>query len=382
MASWPRRPKAFFFDSSLWSLVHFRGAVIQAMVNAGWEVVILCPKESTDPSHRIAECRLIELDVQRTTTSIRLFLRTMKIFHNHVRKEQPDVVFAYTLKPILISGLVNLVARFQAVMVFAGLGQLLNQSGVKSLMAKAVTRLALLTARKVILSNRDDLAYFAPPFFFSHASFTVLPYGEGLDTKHYAPTLPLGENLRRISFLMVGRLLKEKGVLEFIESAGRIKQEFPEAAFVLCGYLDLDHPNAIPKEVIDQACQDGLIDFIGVVADTRPYLNQSKCFVMPSYYNEGMNRSIMDALAMGVPVVTTDNRGCRDLIQDGKTGFIIQPRNVADLCDKMRRLLTMDDPAWAAMSREATGFASEHLDDSRVVAIYREVVREIRPSTW
>jgi len=382
MASAARRPKAFFFDSSLWSLVHFRGAVIQAMVDAGWEVIILCPKESIESSPRIADCRLVELDVERTTTSIRFFLRTMMVFHSHVRRERPDVVFAYTLKPILVSGLVNLVSRFHAVMVFAGLGQLLNQSGIKSILAKAVTRLALLTARKVILSNRDDLAYFAPPFFFSHASFTVLPYGEGLDTRHYVPPLPPGDNPRRISFLMIGRLLKEKGVLEFIESARRIKKDFPEATFVLCGYLDRNHPNAIEKEVIDKACQDGALDFIGTVADTRPYLNQSRCFVMPSFYNEGMNRSIMDALAMGVPVITTNNRGCRDLVQDGRTGFIVRPRDVAELCDKMRRVLTMDEPDWAAMSCEATGFAKEHLDDSRVVAIYREVVRSLMPAAW
>lgn len=381
MASWPHRPKAFFFDSSLWSLVHFRGAVIRAMVNAGWEVIILGPKEPLEPTHRIDGCRLIELDVERTTTSIRLFLKTMKIFHAHVRKEQPDLVFAYTLKPVLVSGFVNLVSRFQAIMVFAGLGQLLNQSGVKSLLTKAVIRLALLRARKVILSNQDDLAYFAPPFFFNRASFTVLPYGEGLDTRHYAPPLPLAVNPRRISFLMIGRLLREKGVMEFIESARRIKHEFPETNFVLCGYRDLNHPNAVAKEVIDQASQDGLIDFIGSVADTRPYLNQSKCFVMPSYYHEGMNRSIMDALAMGVPVITTDNRGCRDLVQDDRTGFIVRPRNVPDLCDKMRRLLAMDEQSWVAMSSEATRFAKEHLDNSHVVAIYHGLVSEICPST-
>jgi glycosyltransferase involved in cell wall biosynthesis len=351
------------------------------MVDAGWEVVILCPKESNESSRQITGCRLVELDVERTTTSILLFLKTMKVFHDLVLRERPDVVFAYTLKPILISGLVNLVTRFHAVMVFAGLGQLLNLSGVKSLLAKAVTRLALLTARKIILSNRDDLAYFAPPFFYSHSSFTVLPYGEGLDTRHYATALGLGENSRKISFLMIGRLLKEKGVLEFIESARKIKKEFPEATFVLCGYLDLNHPNAIAQDVIEQACQDGLLDFLGTVADTRPYLDQSRCFVMPSFYNEGMNRSIMDALAMGVPVITTDNRGCRDLVQDGRTGFIVQPRNINELCDRMLQILNMDEVAWVTMSREATKFAREHLDDSRVAAIYLEVVRDLMQST-
>lgn len=352
------------------------------MIDAGWEVVILCPKESIDSSLWVSGCRHIELDVERTTTSIRALLGTMKTFFWHVKREHPDVVFSYTLKPILVSGTVNLITKYQAIMIFAGLGQLLNQSGIKSFLAKSATRLALLKTHKVILSNKDDLAYFSPPFFFRKKFFNILPYGEGLDTKHFAPGLPQGESYRRISFLMIGRLLKEKGVLEFIESARRIKKIHPNATFVLCGYLDKSHPNAIAKEVIDHACKEGLIDFIGTVTDTRIYLNQTKCFVMPSYYNEGMNRSIMDALAMGVPVITTDNRGCRDLVQDGITGFIIKPRNVTELCDRMHQVLTMDEQDWMTISAEATKFAKDHLDDSHVVTTYRDVVREIIPTPW
>jgi glycosyltransferase involved in cell wall biosynthesis len=377
-----RRPKAFFFDNSLWSLFHFRRAVIQSMLDAGWEIIILCPIESIEPIHRISGCRYVELDVERTTTSIWQVLKTTMLFHEHVRRERPDIVFAYTLKPILISGIANLFTKFHTVMVFAGLGQLLNLSGLKAMLAKAATRLALLTARKVILSNRDDLSYFSLPYFFSHSSFIVLPYGEGVDTTRYSPAQNHEVSPRSISFLMIGRLLEEKGVLQFIESARTIKLEFPDARFVLCGYLDTNHPNAIPKTVIDQACQDGLIEFIGTVQDTRLYLDQSRCFVMPSFYNEGMNRSIMDALAMGVPVITTNNRGCRELVQDGRTGFIVQPRSVSELCDKMRSVLVMDEPVWAAMSHEARLFAKEHLDDSCVATIYRKVVREILPSDW
>jgi glycosyltransferase involved in cell wall biosynthesis len=377
-----KRAKAFFFDSSLWALHHFRGAVIRSLIDAGWEIIILCPREEIDPMLKIPGCRYLELDVGRTTTSILSLISTIISFYSHVQRERPDFVFSYTIKPIWISGIVSWISNYHAIMIFAGLGQLLNQSKFKSMLVKTLTGLSLAFAKKIILSNKDDFQYFLRSFFFKKSSFVVLPYGEGLDTNYFSPEVfPIG-HVRKITFLMIGRLLIEKGVLQFIESARRIKKDYPDSSFILCGYLDFDHPKAISKEVIEDACADGLIDFVGTVPDTRSHLNDSKCFIMPSFYNEGMNRSIMDALSMGVPVITTDNRGCRDLVQDEKTGFIVQPKSIDDLCYRMRSMLLMSESDWSVMSVQARNFAINNLDVAAVVNVYRGVVNEISPSSW
>jgi glycosyltransferase involved in cell wall biosynthesis len=209
---------------------------------------------------------------------------------------------------------------------------------------------------------------------------TELLPGSGVDFKHFAPR-SRSAGTRGFTFLFIGRLLKEKGVPEFVEAARSIRVGNPTARFQILGFAGVSNPSAIELPELKRWVDEGVIEYLGEAVDVRPYIGDSDCVVLPSYYREGVPRSLLEAASMEKPVITTDMPGCRDAVLDGKSGFLIQPRDVSDLVAKMTTLMDLPEQEREAMGKYGRMHVQTNFDEQIVISRYLEVLADIIPPT-
>jgi glycosyltransferase involved in cell wall biosynthesis len=361
--------KILVFSSLAYSLVNFRGALLNSMREGGHDVLAVAPDEDSFVSDWLAEhkIRFTTVSMNRTGMKPLQDLQTLLGYVRLIAKEKPDLILAYTQKPIIYGGIAARLAGnvpFYALM--SGLGYLFSPDGAKPGLVRTIFlrlyREGVRRARKIFVFNRDDQADMLEAGIVDARQTVIQVPGSGVDTSRFAHQ-PLPEGAPH--YLMVGRLMRDKGVYEFLEAARRVGQEFPEARFSILGRAETFNPTGISEGDIAGLQKEYSVNFLAETTDVRPYLAQSSVFVLPSYYREGLPRTILEAMATGRAVITTDMPGCRDPIEDGKSGIIVPPRNVDALADAMRSFLTNTTQA-SEMGNRARAIAEQVYDVAKV----------------
>lgn len=355
----------------MWSLFHFRGPLIASFINEGYDVVVITPNDKIDGNKIYKQVRHLKLPLVRTSKGYLNLLYTLIKISQYIRIEKPNIVYAYTLKPILICGIIRYFYKFKFVSIFAGLGELLLVKNFKKKIYKILVYFSLQKCSTIFLSNMHDQEYFRASKKIMR-KIKYFPDGEGIDLNHHhRQSNGFGYADRDIDFLVVCRLIESKGILDYIEAARIVKSAYPSTNFVVCGFFDREHPKSVSENVIHDAVAEGIIDFVGTLPETKSLLDRTKYYVMPSYYNEGMNRSIMDALVSGVPVITTDNRGCAELVKEGLTGFVVPTQQPALLAAQFVHCLKCSEASWNKLSTTAKRDAELRFDINKVIEIYK-----------
>ena len=361
------------------SLVNFRGPLLQAMVAAGHEVLAAAPAETAGLPARLAAMgvRFVPVpSLQRAGTNPLAEWRTRRELTAMLRQERPDTVLAYTIKPI-VHGLPAAAAagvphRFALV---TGLGTAFHTSGWRGTLLRTVAsrlyRQALQVAEAAFFQNEEGRDVFRRHGILNPATRTILVAGSGVDTAHYtaAPA-----DFSRPVFLMLARLLRDKGVAEFVAAARICRATIPAARFLLVGPRD-PNPAAVPTHLLQEWQAEGIVEFGDAVTDVRPLLAACTVYVLPSYH-EGMPRSVIEAMATGRPVITTDTIGCRetvlaagpadtDRVRWGENGVLVPVRDAQALAAAMRRLAT-DSNALRAMGQKARIIAEQQFDVRKI----------------
>ena len=361
--------KILILSSFAFSLINFRGRLIEAMVREGHEVVACAPDDDPAVERRLAALgaayRLTPM--ARTGSNPFADMALMLRYARTILRERPDVVLAYTQKPIIYGGMAARLfrgIRFYALM--SGLGYVFSPAAQDRHMLRALVsrlyRIGVARAKAIFVFNRDDRAELIAQGIVGPSAPVVEVPGSGVDLGHFkAAPFPEGSP----SFLMISRLMRDKGVFEYAEAAGRLKARYPEARFRLLGRLDRDNPTGLSEAELDRWVGEGIIDYMPETRDVRPHLAASTVFVLPSYYREGLPRTLLEALATGRPLVTTDLPGCREPVIDRVNGFLVEPRNVGALQQAMERFLL--DPSLApAMGERSRALAEERFDVNKV----------------
>jgi glycosyltransferase involved in cell wall biosynthesis len=203
----------------------------------------------------------------------------------------------------------------------------------------------------------------------------LLP-GSGIDLEYYRAE-PLDAERRPFTFLLAARLLWSKGVGDYVDAARQLLREEPRCRFLLLGFVDSDHPDAVPRRRIEEWARDGIVEFHESLDDVRPYLREAHCVVLPSVYREGTPRSLLEAAATARPVITTDRPGCRTVVEHGRTGFLCRPGDRRDLLGRMQAMRDMPAAALAAFGGEARRKMEREFDESIVLARYIDAVERI-----
>ena len=370
--------KILILSSFAFSLINFRGRLIAAMVDAGHEVVACAPDHDEAVERDLAAmgARFRRTPLERTGSNPFSDLATLAGYARLYRRERPDVVLAYTQKPIIYGGLA---ARFFPKVGFyalmTGLGYVFSQAANDRRLLRALVsrlyRLALAGAQATFVFNGDDRREMIEHGILTGSDPVIQVPGSGVDLTHFA-SQPIPEGPAR--FLMIARLMRDKGVIEYAEAASRLKRRYPEARFVLLGRPDTENPTGITEADLDEWISSQSIEYYPETRDVRPFLAASSIFVLPSYYREGLPRTLLEAMATGRALITTDLPGCREPVVEGQNGLLVPPRDVEALCGAMEQFLA--DPSLAP----AMGSASRHFAEKRydVIKVNRQLLRAMR----
>ena len=372
--------------NSAWNLLNFRAGLIRALLADGHTVVLIAPADEHVPALQAFGARFVHLPMRAHGTNPLFDLLLLWRFVRELRRERPDVLMAYTVKPNVYGSLAAHVLGIPVVNNIAGLGSAFIKGGWITLVLTTLYRFALTRSKRVFFQNPDDYRQFVEMGLVQAAQCAVLP-GSGVDLQRFQP-VPLpslncaykadgkSTNERRFIFLLVARLLKDKGVQEFAEAACLLKSSYPWAEFALLGFKDSQNPNAVSEEQLALWNEKGCVTYWGSSADVREHLALADCVVLPSY-REGTPRTLLEAAAMGRPLVATDVPGCREVVMHGINGLLCRPRDSQDLADQMQAILQMPAEQLAQMGQASRQFVEERFDEQRVIDAYLQVVDEI-----
>jgi glycosyltransferase involved in cell wall biosynthesis len=342
------------------------------MIENGHEVLLCAPDHDPEIEARLKAMGATYLQMPMARAGMNPFIDivTLAWLVRCFWRERPQAVLAYTQKPIIYGGIASRLFRnidFYAMV--SGLGHVFSDGGSRLLtcvraIVSVLYRLAIGKSKAVFVFNSDDRGEMLRHHIIKPESRVIQVPGSGVDLSHYAQApLPDGPAV----FLMIARLLRNKGLIEYVESAKIVKARFPEARFLLLGPLD-ENPAAISRGDIAQWHEDGIIEYLGETRDVRPYLAGASIFVLPSWYREGLPRTILEAMSVGRGVITTDMPGCREPIVQGINGFVVEPRSVRALADAMLTVCAQPELP-LRLSRAARRTAEERYSVERVNAM-------------
>lgn len=371
------KPKVIIALNTTWNLVNFRSGLIRALVSSGYEVVAVAPPDEYVPRLLDFGCRYVSLPMDNKGTHPGRDLLLLWQFWYLLRQERPVAFLGYTVKPNIYGSLASSLLGIPAVNNITGLGAVFGKQGWLNRLVRGLYRLALSRSTKVFFQNEDDLQMFVAGGLVRPEVSDRLP-GSGVDLSRFTltQTVSRGRN-GHVRFLLIARMLWDKGVGEYINAARMINRCHANVECCLLGFLDVQNPAAISRAQMDEWVAEGVVNYLGVSDDIRTHLAEADCVVLPSYYREGVPRTLLEAAAMGRPIITTNAVGCREVVDDGVNGFLCQPRDVGDLTEKMERMIALSPEARAEMGRRGREKVERDFDEQIVINRYLEVIKQI-----
>jgi glycosyltransferase involved in cell wall biosynthesis len=367
------------FVSSIQRNLHFRLGLMAALLKHKHEVAAAASFDGGESLLREWGVRCHPLTrIQRGGLNPLEELRCVWELCRLYRLERPDLILHYTIKPNIYGSLAAALAGIESISTISGAGYAFMQAGLLNLLAGKLYKIALRFPARVFFQNRDDRDFFIARGLVQPDKTLTVP-GSGVNLDHFAPQPGSacgnsGEG--KTVFLFVGRLLWDKGLGDFAEAAGSVRQSFPHAEFRVLGRVDQGNPAAVPQEMLDRWEKEDKIRYLGFVQDVRPVLCDSDVVVLPSY-REGLPRSLLEAMAMGKPIITTDAVGCREVIEDGKNGFMVPVKNLPALAAAMAQMLTIGEDRRRDMGRYGRRKAAREFDEDFVVQAYLQEIYKI-----
>ena len=326
------------------SLINFRFHLLKRLADRGYEVIACAPDASNEVILTLNEIgvKYQNIPICRTNTNPFIDIKNLWYLKNIFSEIKPDYILSYTMKPVIYG---SIAARLSGVKniysMITGLGYVYTTKDIKArliyLLMKPLLKISLSYNKAIFLQNPDDINELYNNRILRNYSKAILINGSGVDLEFYNKE-PLPSN---VSFLLIARLIKDKGIYEYVEAAKIVKMRYPDINFSIVGYID-SNPASISQDDLDNWIQDGMITFLGQLDDVRPALKKCSVYVLPSY-REGTPRTVLEAMAVGRPIITTDAPGCRETVINGKNGYLIPIKDSIALANKMMHLINNPD---------------------------------------
>ena len=363
--------------NSCWNIVNFRSGLIDSLENAGYRVAALAPEDAHAPKLLQRGIALETLRIDSKGQSPRRDLLLLWQYRRALRRIRPAAMLSFTMKPNVYGSLAAASLGIPVINNVSGLGTAFIAGGAIERIVTALMRQAMRRSSTVFFQNSDDLSLFVERRIVSPVQAQLIN-GSGIDLDRFAPVVrtPEADSTPEAIgpiFLQVGRLLRDKGVREFVEAARIVRATLPAARFRLLGPLGAANRTAVPDDEVDAWVASGLIDYRGEKDDVRADLAAADCVVLASY-REGLPRSLIEAAAMGRPAIATDVPGCRAAVDDGVTGYLCAPRSGTALAEAMLRFAALDQEARNRMGVAARAKAVREFDQKLVAAAYLDAL--------
>ena len=354
-----------------WNLYNFRLSLMNAMRDEGYEVIAIAPYDQY--SQKIIDAGFEFHDIKMNAQGINPLedFKTTYAFYKLFKKISPDVLCQYTIKPNIYGSFVASFLKIKMINNIAGLGTLFIQDGPVTKIAKILYKVSQYKADRVFFQNRDDFNFFTDKGIVSAQKCDVLP-GSGVDTNRFKPMYKAESS--KVRFLLIARMIWEKGIGEYVQAAREIKKIYPNVEFCLLGFLDVENPGAITRKEMEEWVEEGVINYLGISDKVDEVIQSADCVVLPSYYREGTPKTLLESGSSAKPIITTDSVGCRDVVDHGINGFICEPRSWEDLKLKIEMFLALSYEERLEMGSNSRIKIKKEFDEKIVIDKYLDVL--------
>lgn len=357
-----------------WNIYNFRKGLIRSLIDKGNEVITIAPNDKYTP--RLVDLGCTHFPVRmdsRGANPLKDFLLIFELY-NIYRRQKPDVILHYTIKPNIYGTIAAAMLGIPVVNNVCGLGTMFLKDNLVSRVAILLYRIAFRFPKKIFFQNSDDLNLFLDKKIVRTEVCDLLP-GSGINTKDFSPTNS-SSGKKPFTFLLISRLIYDKGILEYVDAIDSLKNRGLDAKFQLLGPIDEKHKRGIPEAMIYDWIEKNQIEYLGVSEDVRTYIEKADCIVLPSY-REGTPKTLLEAASMAKPIVATDVPGCRNVVIDGENGYLCAPRSAGDLAEKMFDLYHLDPEKLQIMGSKGRQLVVEKFDEQFVVDKYHQTISQI-----
>lgn len=358
-----------------WNIINFRMGLLKALQNEGNKIVVVAPRDKYSEMFKEHGFQYYDVNINNKGSNpiedIKLTIDYYKLF----KEIKPDIILNYTIKPNIYGTIAASLLNIKTINNIAGLGTLFVDENIITKIAKYLYKYSQSKASYVFFQNRDDFKLFTYRKLVDINKSGILP-GSGVNTDFFKP-IEVARNDNKMVFLLIARMLWDKGIKEYVEAAKIIKRKNPNTEFQLLGFLDVANKSAISKEQMDTWVQEGIVTYLGTSDNVKVEISNADCIVLPSFYREGTPRTLLESASMAKPIITTDNVGCRDVVDHQINGFICKIKDTKDLVDKITLFLTLDKSNRENIGKKGREKMIKEFDEKIVIAQYLKIIKKI-----
>lgn len=356
------------------NIQNFRMNLIENFSQNGFKVSVSCVNDSIaqDLQNQDIDVHAINMDVKGTNPfqDVKTIWEYYKIF----KSQKPDILLFYTVKPNIYGSFAARILGIPFINTVTGLGSAFISNNITTRIVKILYKMAFSKSHKVFFQNPDDRDVFVENELLSQEKIGISP-GSGIDTEFFKPADKTKE-YQECTFLLIARLLGDKGIQEYVEAAKELKQNNIPVRCQLLGPLGVLNPTAIKESELDSWIQNDWIDYLGETKDVRPYIANADCVVLPSY-REGLPRTMLEAGSMAKPLIATDVPGCREVVKEGQNGYLCKVRDSQSLKEAMEKMISLSKEERLKMGQNAREYIQSTFDVQKVNELYLNEVNKI-----
>jgi glycosyltransferase involved in cell wall biosynthesis len=357
-----------------WNIYNFRLGLLKALQQEGLKIVVIAPKDDYSEKFEELGFEFHSITIKNKGKNPVEDLRLIHDFYKLYKQVKPHVVLHYTIKPNIYGTIASAhLLNIPTINNIAGLGTLFVKQDIITKLAKLLYRFSQTKAKKIFFQNKDDLELFTFEKLVDKSKCEILP-GSGVNIDDFHP-LEQNKDDNIFKFLLISRMLWEKGINEYVEAAKIIKSKFENVDFQLLGFLDTENPSAITKKQMSKWITEGMINYLGKSDNVKEQIAKADCVVLPSFYREGTPRVLLESASMEKPIITTDNIGCKDVVDDGINGFLCEVKNSQDLADKMEMMINLSEEDRKLMGKKGREKIINQFDEKIVIQKYLKAIK-------
>lgn len=359
-----KQKKILILGNSKLTVFGFRGELIQKLINLGYNVYVSFPNGPFGEGEQISKeykCHFIETNISRRGTNPIDDLKLLNQYIKIIKKINPSMVLAFTVKCDIYGGLACRFLKVPFMPNITGLGKGLTEGKITKIITKFLYRISIKKSKCVFFQNENDKEFFIKNKI-KFQDCVVLP-GSGVNLDKFK--ILSYPNSKKIKFLYLARIMKAKGIDEYLEAAKEIKEENENVEFHICGYCEEDY-----KNIIDDYSNKNIIIYHGLVDDVVNYMKDCHCVVLPSFHPEGISNVLLEAAASARPIITTNMVGCKDTIINNKTGYLVEKKNASDLINKINKFIKLSNSEKKIMGLEGRNYVQDKFDRNKVIEEY------------
>lgn len=357
-----------------WTIFNFRMGLIKRLKKEGYRVVVLTQFDDYEKKIIKEVDEVIPLFISRKGINPFIDIITLINFIKVILKIQPSYILLFTIKPVIYGSLAARYTNSISIPMITGLGTSFIKNSIITTIVKKLYKLSLISSPLVFFQNHNDKEIFLQHKLIGRNQWKITP-GSGVDLANFSY---IEANFsKNLTFLFVGRILKDKGVLEFFEAAKIIKKKYPETRFQLLGPIGSENRTAIPKKEVQKFVDAGFVEYLGITENTSSYIKNACCIVLPSY-REGTSKALLEGAAVGRPLIASDVPGCREIIDNNLSGFLCKPRDGEDLAKNIEKIIKLSFEERLLMGKNGRFKMEKEYDQEFVFDMYIEAIQNIQ----